>query len=712
MSEFVSMTAKRRVAVITVNNPPVNALSSGVPEDIRDLVKAAERNPEIDAIVVIGAGNTFVSGTDLKDLAKVATGEKPPRNLRGVLREIEDSPKPVVMAIHGTALGAGLELAMAGHYRVLAPSARVGQPEINLGLIPGAGGTQRLPRLAGVAKALEMCALGQLIGAQEAKAAGIADRILDGNLLERAVAFAEENANDPITRTRDRNSKLANPDPAILETLGAQARKTMRGRNAPLKAMEAVGAAARFSFEEGCRMEADLFAQCLKSAESRGLIHAFFGEREVAKIPGIAQDAAKLTIAKAGVVGAGTMGSGIAMVYANAGIPVQLREVTKEALDRGMNAIRKNYASTVAKGKITQEEMEARLALISPQIGYEGLADADVITEAVFEQMDAKKAVLAELDQVAKPTCILATNTSTLDIDEIASATRRPEMVMGHHFFSPANIMRLLELVRGRATSDVALATSMELAKRLKKVAVLSGNARGFIGNQILHPYIREAQFLVEEGASVEGVNDAIYDFGMPMGPLAMCDLIGLDVEYRIHQESRLRHETGIREPFAIELLYAESRYGQKNGKGFSRYANGRQPAADPAVSEMIHACAIREGIPQRSISREEIVDRCILALVNQGARVLEAGTAMRPVDIDVVYLTGYGFPSYRGGPMFYADEIGLDRVLARIQEFRAAQGDDLWAPAPLLVELVSQGRKFHSLEAHRTDAPTNRALA
>lgn len=695
---MVSMTAVRRVAVVTVDNPPVNALSPGVPEGIRDSVNAADRNPDMDAIVIIGVGTTFVAGADIKEFAKVASGEKPRLNLSEILLEIENSSKPVVMAIHGTALGGGLELAMAGHYRVMAPSAKVGQPEVNLGLIPGAAGTQRLPRLAGLRKAAEMCAFGQPISAAEAESSGIADRIIVGDLLEGAIAFAEQAAHRPISRTRTRSVKLADSDDATFESARAQARKTMRGRNAPLIALEAVSAAARVPFEEGCRIEAELFEQCLQSAESRGLIHAFFGEREVAKIPGIAKDTATLNIAKAGVVGAGTMGSGIAMVYANAGIPVLLRDATQEALDRGMNAIRKNYASTVAKGRLSEKEMEARLELISPQLDYEGFDGLDVITEAVFEQMDAKKKIFAEIDKVAKPTCLLASNTSTLDIDGIASATKRPEMVLGHHFFSPANVMRLLELVRGKATSSVALASSMALARKLKKVAVLSGNARGFIGNRLLHPYLREAQFLVEEGASIEDVNAALYDFGMPMGPLAMCDLIGLDVEYRIHQESKPHHKPGIREPFGIDLLYHDGRLGQKNGRGFSNYVNGRQPVADPAVTGMIHAAAERDGLTLRSISREEIVDRCILGLVNEGARVLEAGTAMRSVDIDVVYLTGYGFPPYRGGPMFYADEMGLDCVLDRIEQFRLAHGDDLWAPAPLLSKLASEGKTFGSL--------------
>jgi len=695
MSELVTMTTIRRIAVIAIDNPPVNALSPGVPEGVQNLVNTANADERIDGIVVIGAGTTFVAGADINEFAKVASGQAAPLNLRDIFFEIESSAKPLVMALHGTALGGGLELAMSGHYRVLAPTAKVGQPEVNLGLIPGAGGTQRLPRLAGMAKALEMCALGQPFSAEEALAAGIADRIVSGDLLETAVAFAEEIAGAPISRTRDRavGAPIA---PAAIEELRGKAHKSMRGRHAPDVAIQAVTEAARVPFEEGCRIEAELFQQCLKSAESRGLIHAFFGEREVGKIPGLDKNTPTLAIAKAGVIGAGTMGSGIAMVYASAGIPVRLREVTQEALDRGMNSIRKNYASTVAKGRLSQSDMDTRLALITPQLGYEGFEELDVITEAVFEQMEAKRKIFAEIHQIAKPECILASNTSTLDVDEIASVTLRPEMVVGHHFFSPANIMRLLEVVRGKATSDSVLVTSMALAKRLKKVAVLSGNARGFIGNRILHPYIREAQFLVEEGATVEEVNEAIYDFGMPMGPLAMCDLIGLDVEFRIHQESRLHHKPGVREPLGIDLLYAEGRYGQKNGKGFSNYVNGRQAEADPAVTERIHASA--KGLTKRSISREEIVDRCILAMVNEGARVLEAGTAMRAVDIDVVYLTGYGFPLYRGGLMFYADELGLDRVLARIEEFRSAHGDDLWAPAPLLIKLVTEGKTFSSL--------------
>jgi 3-hydroxyacyl-CoA dehydrogenase len=704
MDPLVGTTLSGRIAVVTVNHPPVNALSPGVPEGIRDAVGSAGSDPNVQAIVVMGSGSTFVAGADIKEFARIVAGERPPLNLAEILLEIEDSQKPVVMAIHGTAFGGGLELAMAGHYRVAVPSAKVGQPEVNLGLIPGAAGTQRLPRLAGVEKALEMCAFGQPAPAQEALAWGIIDRVIEGDLLPGAIAFAEEIARNPIARTRDRNEKLKVADPGIYGAMRDKARKTMRGRNAPQAAIEAVEAATRLPFDEGCRFERELFNKCLRSAESRALIHVFFGEREVAKIPGLSKNVKPAAVAHAAVIGAaGTMGPGIAMTYADAGIPVILKDATQEAVERGMEAIRKDYAGSVAEGRLSEKEMESRLALISPQTNYDGFDAADVITEAVFEQMEAKKQVFAEIGKIAKPGCILASSTSTLDLDEIASATSRPESVVGHHFFSPAHMTRLVEVVRGRATSDWVLASSMALAKRLKKVAVLAGNAPGFIGDRMLHPYIRESQFLVEEGASVEDVNSALYDFGMAMGPLAMCDLMGLDIGYRMHRDSASRTKPGVRLPLAIPLLFKAGRLGQNNGRGFSRYADGRQ-APDPDVTQVIHAAAREAGIEQRIISREEIVDRCILALVNEGARVLEAGTAMRAVDIDIVYINGYGFPSWRGGPMFYAGEIGLNRVLGRIEEFRARHGDDLWAPAPLLVSLAAEGRTFSDLDKAKSE--------
>ena len=702
MSELVSTTRHGDVAVITISNPPVNALGPGVPEGIRSSIAAAAADPGVFAIVVIGGGRTFIAGADIREFGKVVSGEKPRRSLLPLLLEIEDCPKPVVMAIHGTAFGGGLEVAMAGHYRVIAPAAQVGQPEVKLGIIPGAAGTQRLPRLAGVAKAVEMCAFGEPVGAPEAVSLGIADRIVEDDLMAGAIAFAREVAARPAPKTRERGEKLGDADSAVFERARQQAQKVRRGQTAPLAAIEAVEGATRLSFEDGCAREAELFGQCLYSTQSRGLIHAFFAERAVSKIPDVPKDTPVYEIRRAAVIGAGTMGAGITMNYANAGIPVIVKETTREALDRGMATIRKNYASTVKKGKLTQAAMEQRLALITPQMTYDGFEEADIIAEAVFEGMALKKQVFGEIDGIAKPGCILASNTSYLDIDEIASVTRRPELVLGHHYFSPANVMRLLEIVRGRSTAKTVLATSMALAKRMNKIGVLAGNGRGFIGNRMLGPYLREAQFLVEEGASVEQVNGALYDFGMAMGPLAMGDLAGLDVGWRARREFKHLEKPGVRVPLAADRLYEMGRFGQKTGRGWSLYNENREPSHDPETAALIEQLAREAGIERRTVTREEIVDRCIFALVNEGARVLAEGIALRASDIDVVYLNGYAFPSWRGGPMLYADAVGLKTVLARIEEFRARHGEDLWSPAPLLVELAGNGGTFTGFDKQR----------
>jgi 3-hydroxyacyl-CoA dehydrogenase len=700
MSNLVKLTRQGDVAVVTIDNPPVNALSPGVPEGIQAAIEAASQDDQVRAVVVIGAGRTFIAGADIREFIKIVAGERPRIALLPFLLAIEDCAKPVVMAIHGTALGGGLETAMAGHYRVIAPSAQVGQPEVKLGIIPGAGGTQRLPRLTGVAKALEMCALGEPIGAQEALALGIADKVIEGDLLTGAVAFAREAAGKPAPKTRERNEKLRDFDSGVFTATRELARKTRRGQTAPLAAIDAVEAATRLPFEQGCRREAELFNECLFSTQSKALIHAFFGERAVSKIPDVPKKTPVLEVRRAAVVGAGTMGGGIAMNYGNAGIPVILKEVSREALDRGLEVIRKNYANTVKKGRLSQAAMDQRMALIVPQVTYDGFDDADIIVEAVFEGMALKKQVFSEIDRIAKPDCVLASNTSYLDIDEIASATRRPEMVVGHHFFSPANVMRLMEIVRGKATSTAVLATSMAVARKLNKIGVLAGNAPGFIGNRMLSPYRREAEFLLEEGASVEEVNQALYDFGMPMGPLAMLDLAGLDVGWRVRQEFRHLEKPGVRRPLVEDLLCEMGRFGQKTGRGWSRYDENRKPSPDPEVAALIEEKARGAGIERRKISTEELVDRCIFALVNEGARLLEEGIALRAVDIDIVYIHGYGFPAWRGGPMFYADTVGLKNVVARIEEFEQRHGPELWSPAPLLKRLAEAGATFESRDA------------
>jgi 3-hydroxyacyl-CoA dehydrogenase len=685
MSDFVRRHVRDNIAVVTIDNPPVNALSTGVPEGIVEAVEAAGNDPAVSSIVVIGAGNTFIAGADIREFGQMASGQARTPDLARIIRRIEDCPKPVVMALHGTAFGGGLEVAMGGHYRVIAPSGQVGQPEVKIGLIPGAAGTQRLPRLAGVPLALEMCSLGEPIGAKAALDAGIVDRIVDGDLLECAIAFAQEVSGQPFTKVRDRAGKLRDVDPRWFADARAVAMKARRGQEAPMAAIEAIEAGSRLAFDDGCAHEWKLFTLCLRSPQSKALIHAFFGERTVAKIPGIGKETRTYDIRRAAVIGAGTMGGGIAMSYANAGIPVIVKETSQEALERGIAVIRGNYSNSVKKGRFPQSVMDQRMALITPQLTYDGFEQADVIVEAAFENMTLKKRIFAEIDGIAKPECILASNTSTLDIDEIASATSRPEMVAGHHFFSPANVMRLLEVVRGKATSKEVIATSMALGRKVKKVAVLAGNCNGFIGNRMIHVYLREAEFLLEEGASVEDVNQALYDFGMAMGPLAMADLAGIDVGWRIRQENRHNEKPGVRQPLLTDRLYELGRYGQKTGRGWSRYDENRRAQPDSETAALLEATAREAGITRRTIAREEIVDRCIYALVNEGAKLLEEKIALRAVDIDIVYLNGYGFPAWRGGPMFYAEQVGLNKVLARVEEFERAHGSDLWSPAPLL---------------------------
>jgi 3-hydroxyacyl-CoA dehydrogenase len=701
MSDLVQLTKDNDIAIITVNNPPVNALSPGVPEGISEAIEQVDKDAGVKAAVLIGAGKTFVAGADIKEFGKITSG-KTQRGIAFVplLKRIEDCSKPVVMAIHGTAFGGGLELAMAGHYRVASPDAQVGQPEVKLGIIPGAAGTQRLPRLAGVAKAVEMCADGNPIKAKEALALGIVDRLIEGDLLSGAVAFAREVAGKPepqrILKTRDRNQKLGTPEQnaPIFAAARDTARKKARGLMAPLAAIDAVEAATKLPFDEGVEAERKLFTECLFSDQSKALIHVFFGEREVAKIPDVPKETPVIPVKSAAVIGAGTMGGGIAMVFANAGIPVLLREADQTALDRGMNTIRKNYDNSVKRGRFTQQFVDERLKLIKPTLTYDGFESVDMVVEAVFEGMALKKQVFGELDKICKQGAILASNTSTLNIDEIAQATSRPEAVIGTHFFSPANVMRLLEIVRGKATSKEVIATCMQLSKKLGKVGVLVGNCRGFVGNRMFGPYRREAQFLVEEGASVEAVERALYDYGMAMGPLAVGDLAGLDVGWRIRKEYKHLEKPGVRQPLAEDRLCEMGRYGQKTGAGWYKYDENRKAIPDPEVARLVSQWAAEAGIRQRQISQEEIVDRLIYALVNEGARILEEGYALRAVDIDVIYLNGYGFPAHRGGPMWYADTMGLKKVYDRISEFHRQHGE-LWEPAPLLKRLAEEGKTF-----------------
>lgn len=659
MSNFVLSERDGQVQVITVNNPPVNALSPGVMDAIVAAVQQADADPEVRAIVVLGGGRTFIAGFDIREFSKITDGARPAADLAGQILAVENASKPVVMALHGTALGGGLEVAMGGHYRVALASAQCGQPEVKLGLIPGAGGTQRLPRLVGFDLALEMCAFGEPISAAAARQAGLIDQVIDGDLRAGAVAFARQTAVPAgPRRTRDLRPTL-DPRPADLsewvEQWKARATGRLRRQEAPLAAIDAVASAAWLDFDAGVEYEKQLFERLLRGEQSRALIHVFFGERAIAKIPGLNPGVKPLPLARAAVVGAGTMGAGIAVTYANAGLPVLLKDSSAQALERAMLLIRKNYESAVRKGRLDAAAVEQRLSLIKPTLTYDEFDSVDIVTEAVFEDLTVKKQVFAEIDAVARPGAILATNTSTLDVDAIAQATRRPEWVAGHHYFSPANVMRLMEVVRAQATTDEVLVTSLDLARRLKKVAVVSRNARGFIGNRMFIPYREQAIMMVEEGATPEQVDRALTDYGMAMGPLAVGDLSGLDVFYRIQQSWKHLEKPGVRRAQAEELLYHRGRYGQKTGLGWYRYDDQRQPHADPEVIHLVRSWAREQGIPQHTFNPDAIVERCLNALSAEGKKLLAEGVALRPVDIDMVYIHGYGFPPFRGGPMFSA---------------------------------------------------------
>jgi 3-hydroxyacyl-CoA dehydrogenase len=704
MSPLVRYEVRDRVAVLTVDNPPVNALSAGVPEAIGDAVERACHDSTADAIVLIGAGPTFIAGADINIFKQLKTREQSIERSQAAharLKKLEDAGKPLVAAIHGHALGGGLEFAMACHYRVAVTTANVGQPEVHLGIIPGAGGTQRLPRLCGPTAALEMCTGGKPVGATRAAQAGIVDAVIDGDLLEGAIAFARARAAaKERRRTRDLQDKIGDRAAglAACQAMRATLHKTARGARAPFAAVDAIEACLTMDFDSGSRREIELFADCVLSVESKAMRHVFFAEREAGRIPGVPKNTPTRAIARAAIVGAGTMGGGIAMAYANAGIPVLLKDVDQAALDRGMSVIRKNYASTSAKGRMTPEAMERTLALITPATSYDGFGDVDIVVEAVFENMDLKKSTFAELTAVTRPDAILASNTSTLDIDELAAASGRLTHVVGHHFFSPANVMKLLEIVRGRATSTEVIATSVKLAKQLNKVGVVVGNCFGFVANRMLANYMREAYLLLEEGASVSQIDNALTDFGYPVGPFGMQDIAGIDVGWRIRQHLKSVGKTRAEGPQSAvpDRLYALGRYGQKTGAGWYRYESGsRTRIPDPLVDELAAEAAAQRGVPRRVVPDEEIIARIMTALANEGARVLEEGYATRASDIDVVYVHGFGFPRHRGGPMFYADTVGLANVLARVNGYRQQFGD-YWRLSPLLEKLAMDGRGFY----------------
>ena len=705
MPDLVRYEVKDGVAVVTIDNPPVNALAPEVWGQIDEAVKRGIADPAARAIVLIGAGTTFIAGADIKafDFLKTpADAMARSEGTHALLKRMEDAGKPLVAAIHGNALGGGLEVAQACHFRVATKDAKVGQPEVMLGIIPGAGGTQRLPRLAGAKMALEMSTDGKPVSAQKALDAGIIDQIVP-ELLSGAIAFANAKADaKEIRKVRD---IAINPEgvKAGLDACAAMReslKKTARGMRAPYAVVDAIEAGLKLPFDQGSIRERELFADCVVSTESKALRHLFFAEREVAKVPDVPKDTPTSEIKRAAVVGAGTMGGGIAMNYANAGIPVLLKEVDQAALDRGLATIRRNYEVTMSKGKMTAEQVEKTMALITPTTSYDGFDQVDIVTEAVFENMDLKKATFVELGKATRPDCILASNSSTLDIDQFANASGRPSQVLGHHYFSPANVMKLLEIVRGRETSKQAIATSLKLAKKLGKVGVVVGNCFGFVANRMLAYYMREAYLLLEEGASVEQIDRVLTDFGLPVGPYGMQDIAGIDVGARIRQYLKSIGKSRAEGPQSAipDRLFEMGRYGQKTGAGWYKYdaPGSRNRHTDPLIEELANDEARKRGIVRRPITDDEIIARITTALANEGARVLEEKFATRPGDIDIIYVYGFGFPRYRGGPMFYADTVGLPTVLSRVNEYRARFGD-YWEPAPLLERLVAEGRGFYS---------------
>ncbi len=705
MSELIHYQIRDRIAVLTIDNPPVNAMGAGVLEGIEANVARANDDSDVAAIVLIGAGSTFIAGADIKIFGTLKTREQSlarSESTHARLKRIEDSRKPLVAAIHGNALGGGLEVAMSCHYRIIAPDANVGQPEVLLGIIPGAGGTQRLPRLCGAELAIEMCTAGKPVKARRAAEAGIVDNVSGADLLHDAIEFAKAmSVAGEVRKTRDLTTKITDRQAGLAACAAARdaLAKTARGVQAPFRAVDAIEGVFRLDFETGSARERALFADCVTSHESRALVHMFFADREAAKVPDVPKDTPVAKIERAAVIGAGTMGGGIAMAYANAGIPVLLKDVDDAAVQRGMAVIRKNYESTVAKGKMTQPAFEKTLALITPTTSYDGFETVDIVVEAAFEEMNLKKQIFADLGRITKPACILASNTSTLDIDEFATASGRPHKVVGHHFFSPANVMKLLEIVRGKETDKETIATSLALAKRLGKVGVVVGNCFAFVANRMLAYYMREALLLLEEGATVPQIDRALTNFGMPVGPFGMQDIAGIDVGWRIRQFLKSLGKTRAEGPQSAvpDRLYEMGRYGQKTGAGWYKYEKGsRERIHDPLVDQIAGEEAARRGIARRTIEDDEIIARIMTALANEGARVLEEGYATRASDIDAVYCYGFGYPRHVGGPMFYADSVGLPKVLERVKQYRAQFGD-YWTPAPLLERLVSEGRGFHS---------------
>lgn len=695
MSNVVSYELIDNIGVITIDNPPVNALSHALRQGLQDAVKAAQ-NDASEALVIVCAGRTFIAGADITEFGK------PPQSpsLPDVLVTLESSRKLVVAAIHGTALGGGFETALACHYRCALPSAKVGLPEVKLGILPGAGGTQRVPRIAGVKAALEMITTGNPIGAAQASEMNLIDEVLDtADLRAGAIAYAKDlvESGAPLKRVRDITIDANTIEPGFFAAYRKKLAQRARGQIAPDRIVSCVEAAVNLPMDKGLELERELFAECVQSPQSQAMRHVFFAEREAAKIKGLPANTPVRDIKHVAIIGGGTMGGGIAMCFANVGIPVTMLEINDEALARGMNIIRKNYSITVQKGKMDEAEMNERLGLINGTTNYADLANVDLVIEAVFENPDIKKEVFTKLDAVCKPGAILASNTSYQNVDDIASATKRPQDVLGMHFFSPANVMKLLEVVRGEKTADDVLATAMQIGKKIGKVCALSRVCYGFIGNRMLTGYGRQAHMLLLDGATPAQVDAAAEEFGMAMGPLAMGDLAGLDVGYKARQAREADGQVMDPATHCIASALVEAgRLGQKSGAGYYKYdPQTRARQSDPEVEALIREHAAKLGIKQREISDEEIVARLFYPLINEGALILEEGIAQRPSDIDIVYVYGYAFPSAKGGPMFYADHVGLKNVYDTILRFQKELGPEYWQPAPLLEKLAKEGSSF-----------------
>jgi 3-hydroxyacyl-CoA dehydrogenase len=696
------VTLEGDIAVITVNNPPVNTITAGVRAGLRDALVQLAAMPQARAVLLLCEGSTWFSGADIGEFS----GPPKEAEYRDLFRQLEQSRLPVVAALHGTALGGGLELSLACHYRVATPSARMGLPELTLGIIPGAGGTQRMPRLIGAEKALELMYAGRPVEARQGVEYGFIDALIEGELRAGALAWTREllKAGKGPRRTSELKVDPATATPAIFEKLAAQGRKQYPNRTVTSLAIEAVQAAVRLPLEEGLLVEDRLANQSKVLPEAKGSIHVFFAERETRKVPGLPADLRGRKVERAGVVGAGTMGGGIAMCFANAGIPVTVVDTTKEALDRGLGVVDRNYESMVKRGRITAAEKAQRLGLIQGALDYSGLGTADVIIEAVFESMDLKRKIFGALDQVAKPGAVLASNTSTLDVAEIARATSRPQDVVGMHFFSPANVMPLLEVVRTDATSAATIRTVLDLSRPLKKTPVLARVCYGFVGNRMMEGYAREAQRMALEGAAPRQIDDALEKWGMAMGILAVFDMAGVDVGVNVHKANADKYPPDPAYYQADMALHAAGRLGQKTGKGYYQYKPGdRSRYDDPEALALIAARARAVGVAPRQHTEAEILERCLYPLMNEGFRILEEGVVLRASDIDVVWTSGYGFPRYRGGPLFYAESIGLKTLLDGIYKYRDIYGPMHWEPAGLLVELVKSGRSIAEWERARS---------